>query len=401
MFKSLLKYISNPIDPDNNIDLAFHYDTLNQTSAAVSFYLRTAERTVDDFLKYKCLLYISICFNKQKDRELTIENILLKAISILPERQEAYLLLCESYERSKKWTECYTMANIGLSYPENKEKIDKIYFERQTLTFMKAVSAYWIGKFEESKRIFFELSLSNNLNEIFNNAIATNIDNIGYPRFFNYTSDLIDIFKYQFDGLENIKTNNSETFQDMFVLSVLNGKRNGSYLEFGCSHFLKNNNTFLLENTFNWTGLSIDIDCELVDLFNKNRKNPAICIDATSMNYIDLFDKYFYKKEIDYLQIDCDPANVSFEILTKIPFDDYKFSIITFEHDNYYDKEVKNNSRKFLKEKGYVLLVSDVLCFKTNLSYEDWWVHSDLIYDDHFLSIDKHNEVSEYFFNAI
>jgi len=395
MNNTLANYISNPVDPIYNFDLACYYDDIDQTSAAISFYLRSAERTTDDLLQYKCLLYISNCFKKQKDRETTVVNILLKAIALIPTRQEAYLLLCEAYERDKKWTDCYTMANIAIDLAA-KEPINKIECEQYMFIFMKAISGYWIGKFEESKQLLFELSLNDNINIIYKKAVENNINSIGYPKVFNYNSRLVDRFKYKFKNLNKVNTNYSETFQDMFVLSILDGKENGTYLEFGCNHYQKCNNTFLLETVFNWKGLSIDIDSDLIKLFNKNRKNPAICQNILEDKI--LLNQYFDNSHIDYLQIDCDPPEVSFEILKSIPFDTYTFSVITFEHDYYYNKEIKDLSREFLKEKGYILLVPDVCCFKTDLTYEDWWIHPNYIEDfRRFFSNDVYNEITKYF----
>ena len=103
----------------------------------------------------------------------------------------------------------------------------------------------------------------------------------------------INKYKYQFKNLDKIGKNYSETFQDMFVLSVLNGKENGTYLEFGCNHYQKCNNTFLLETKFDWKGLSIDIDEDLIELFNKNRKNPAICQNVLeTKNCLSLLDNH-------------------------------------------------------------------------------------------------------------
>ena len=48
------------------------------------------------------------------------------------------------------------------------------------------------------------------------------------PRYFN--SDF-DNLKYQFPGSENIANNYAQSMQDMFVLSMLDGKKNGVYVD--------------------------------------------------------------------------------------------------------------------------------------------------------------------------
>ena len=67
-------------------------------------------------------------------------------------------------------------------------------------------------------------------------------------------------------------------------------------------------------------------------------------------------------------------------------FDKYKFRTITFEHD-FYRGDFYNTryiSRQILHKRGYVSLFPDVgIGIDTNFSsFEDWWVHPDLINED-------------------
>jgi hypothetical protein len=80
------------------------------------------------------------------------------------------------------------------------------------------------------------------------------------------------------------------------------------------------------------------------------------------------------------LQVDCEPPAVSFEILKMIPLDKFKFAVITFEHDYYADleKKIRNESRAYLEEKGYIRVVGNV-SMNDYCPYEDWWVHPDLV----------------------
>jgi hypothetical protein len=84
--------------------------------------------------------------------------------------------------------------------------------------------------------------------------------------------------------------------------------------------------------------------------------------------------------EIDYLQIDCDDD--SYQTLRRIPFDDYKFAVIHFEHDVYIkEHKIREYSRNILRDRGYVLVVNDVAINETD-SHEDWWVHPDIVDSD-------------------
>jgi len=169
-------------------------------------------------------------------------------------------------------------------------------------------------------------------------------------------------------------------FQDIFVISILNGKQGGTYLEIGSGDPFKGSNTYLLESEFGWRGLSIEIKEEDVKKFNKKRKNPVLCMDASCINYEKHLEAYELPKNIDYLQVDCEPPETTYRILTSIPFDKYKFGVITFEHDYYADayKKYRKLSRDFLRSFGYELVVPDV-SMDDEHSFEDWWVHPNLI----------------------
>jgi len=116
--------------------------------------------------------------------------------------------------------------------------------------------------------------------------------------------------------------------------------------------------------------------------FKEKRKNPVELKDALKVNYPKLLDYYDLPKEIDYLSLDTEPAARTYEILTKIPFDELKFAVITFEHDHYVDidKTVREKSRKFLTDIGYRLVVGNASPDDWK-AHEDWYVHPDLVED--------------------
>ena len=166
----------------------------------------------------------------------------------------------------------------------------------------------------------------------------------------------------------------------MFVLSMLDGKKEGTYVEIGSAEPYHNNNTALLEKDFGWKGISVDYNMEKVREFESQRSNPVYYGDATDADYVTLFKENNLPKHIDYLQLDCEPANTTYRALELIPFDQYKFATITYEHDYYADSEKKYRdlSRKFLTEKGYILIANNISPDK-NSPFEDWWIHPDLV----------------------
>jgi hypothetical protein len=175
----------------------------------------------------------------------------------------------------------------------------------------------------------------------------------------------------------------------MFVLMALNGKTNGKYLEVGAHEPIVHSNTYILEKYFNWKGVSLEIDSNLVNKFNGIRDNFCLLQDATNANYDKILSDTNWGTDWDYLQLDCEPANNTFKALSQIPFEKYRFAVITYEHDYYCDntKSYRDRSRKYLESKGYELVVDNISADGKS-SFEDWWVHPDLV-DKNVLSTIK------------
>jgi len=194
-----------------------------------------------------------------------------------------------------------------------------------------------------------------------------------------YTIEKYPRLKYKFPGSQDIQTNYSQCNQDIFVLTMLEGKKNGTYFEIGAFDPIHISNTYLLEKDFDWTGLSIDILEN--SSFKSFRKNGYVITDALNTDYTELFEKNGLPKQIDYLSVDIEPSINTFTALKKLPHNDYRFSVITFEHD-YYQGDPYNvlpESREFLKSLGYVLIASNISSIDTSYPYEDWYVDPNVI----------------------
>jgi len=195
--------------------------------------------------------------------------------------------------------------------------------------------------------------------------------------------------KLPFFGFENLNENYSQAAQDLFVLSCLSGKTNGTFLDLGCSHPTKINNTFLLEKNFNWGGLSIDIDESLTSQYPSHRKTKAIPRDCTKLDFDEVLS-YYNSNHIDYLSLDLEPANVTLECLKAIPFDKIEFSVITYEHDKYrFGDQYREESRKIFKQMGYELISSDVC--SNNFPYEDWYYNPKYVNYEYIKVFEKNN----------
>jgi hypothetical protein len=392
-------YIENPENPETNRVLANYYDLIGQTASAVSFFLRTVERTDNKNLQYDCLLRAADCFSRQGTRSFTVKGILQHAIATLPKRPEAYYFLSKMYSEQDdtnagKWFDAYTTASIALDVCENFEPSNEFFLRptsypgKYALLFQKAHSSWWCGLCEESRSIFLDLYENYEMEDSFKTATINNLkfmnclppeENEKQP-FHTYSSGKHKSLKYKFPGSEKIERNYSEAYQDMFVLSALNGKRNGTYLEIGAGNTFYGNNTALLETEFGWSGVSVDFNESFVRAHHKERKNPCVLRDATTIDYSKFLKSHGFDTSIDYLQIDCDPPEVSLRILQNIPFEEYRFATITFEHDFYTNEndEVRSKSRKLLESYGYKLIVGNVSPRK-NKPYEDWWIHPELV----------------------
>lgn len=175
---------NDPLNPRKNFDIAREYENLGQTASAVGFYLRAAEHghDTDALVVYTSLLRISICIEGQKDRNLTVSNVLLQAIAYFPDRPEAYFLLSKFHERQGNWQESYTFAEVGLFFSRKRIEMlpaDVSYIGGLGLDFQKAVAAWWIGRVNESYSIFSYLKQNESLlPEEYKTAIDNNMQKI-------------------------------------------------------------------------------------------------------------------------------------------------------------------------------------------------------------------------------
>jgi tetratricopeptide (TPR) repeat protein len=387
---TLNKFIDNPYNDKVVFDLANLYYNQNQTASALTYYLRITE--LDSDLVYPSLLRAGLCLERQTNRVFSVKGLYLHAISHSPNRPEAYFLLSRLYERNREWQESYTIAAIAEhnDYSNNTSLlIDVEYPGIWGFKFEKAVSSWWMGRIDESLELFLSLDKHEIMDAPHITSVKNNIKMLTnswhIPVF--YTKNKMTELRYKFKNHETIQSNHSQCFQDMFILSALDGKQNGKYLEIGSADPYFYSNTALLEEQFGWDGISLDIDENEVNKFKRARKNTCLHADALKTDYKKLLDDADLGTDWDYLQLDCEPPNNTFEVLLSIPFEKYRFAVITYEHDYYCDetKSYRDKSRRYLESKGYELAVDNISA-DDNSPFEDWWIHPDLV-DKNVLSI--------------
>lgn len=181
----------------------------------------------------------------------------------------------------------------------------------------------------------------------------------------------------------NLQYGNSD--QENFIINILNKKTNGYYVELGANHPIEGSNTYYLEKEFSWKGVALEILPEYQSLHSKFRNNPCLLTDARKFDYKKYFIDNNFPKQIDFLQIDIDAgfdtnakqlgdSASSLHGLIQIPLSEYRFTIITYEHEalNDFKKNSERDAqREILDSYGYSLVVRNW--------HEDWWVDPNVV----------------------
>ena len=170
------------------------------------------------------------------------------------------------------------------------------------------------------------------------------------------------------------------------MIKCLKEKRNSTFVEIGSNHPIGVNNTYLLENKYGWSGFMVEYDGVFINEYKLHRPKSIYLIrDATKIDFLEEFEKVSFPKDNGYLQIDLDVENRStltvLEHMDKKIFDQYKFAVVTFEHDIYRGDyfETRRISREIFAKHGYVRVFSDVHAGEPYGEHEDWYVYPDLV----------------------
>jgi FkbM family methyltransferase len=186
------------------------------------------------------------------------------------------------------------------------------------------------------------------------------------------------------------KMSHSSIGQDLFVLSELQFKRDGYFVEFGATDGITSSNTYLLEREFGWRGIlaepahcwhqslrnnrssHIEELCvwsstgetlvfneiantgiSTIDAFtstdhHKKERRSGTRYEISTISLLDLLRKYNAPQHIDYLSIDSEGSE--FEILKAFDFSQYQFSVITCEHNH---TKRRDDIFRLLTARGY------------------------------------------------
>ena len=170
---------------------------------------------------------------------------------------------------------------------------------------------------------------------------------------------------------------NSDARQDEFAANILGFKKNGFCVDIGSCHSVISNNTFYFQD-LGWTSLSVEIEPGYNSSYSTRNLGVHLNTNALEVDYKKVFEENEFPTSIDYLSLDVD--TVSLEVLKILPMDEYRFKVITIEHDGYlYDDKYRGAQREILNANGYKLLCSNVYVQQPGYEgkefpFEDWWV---------------------------
>jgi len=193
-----------------------------------------------------------------------------------------------------------------------------------------------------------------------------------------------------------VKKSYSISGVDLVIDRIFRNKKKGVYIDIGCNHPIKYNNTYLLYKR-GWSGINVDLDTKSIQEFNKLRRNDTN-IQALISDKVELKNIYFYhersaintvskdlanyrkkkyklikrvsvtlnsviqnspykNKKIDFLSIDVE--NHEFQVLKAFNFQKYKIDIIVCENTDLSQNNLETqdqNLKNIFKSKLYKLL---------------------------------------------
>lgn len=206
--------------------------------------------------------------------------------------------------------------------------------------------------------------------------------------------------------LNNFKNIKSQLLQEVYALSVLEGKKGGYFIEAGASDGIDCSNTYLLEKSFGWSGLLVEPSDTSFRRLASNRSstitNAALWSESdlklqftetnspglstiTSLKDMDFLSrdrKVFKEYEVDTISLtdlvkrnsaplvidyfSLDTEGSEYEILKDFDFSNYSFNVISVEHA--WNEKNRRLVATLLRNNGYFQIRADLT------EYESWFI---------------------------
>lgn len=249
----------------------------------------------------------------------------------------------------------------------------------------------------------FDMKLSRKSN--FENMLRNSVRNSGCVQDLGLLKAVAPELRSQcIDMLDKSK---SQLRQDLFVLSELDFKESGYFVEFGAANGIHLSNSYLLEKEFKWNGLLAEPARMWHKELQKNRSGPieTRCVwkksgqtlkfneaeigelstiddfsdkdahskaretgtryDVETISFLELLETHNAPKVIDYLSIDTEGSE--YIILKDFDFDRYQFKVITCEHNH---TPMREKVYELLTRHGYKRK------FESLSKFDDWYINT-------------------------
>ena len=235
-----------------------------------------------------------------------------------------------------------------------------------------------------------------------------------YSKKNNLLKKLYFIFNKFFRKINNAKKSYSFGGMDLLINYLYKNKFNGVYIDVGCNHPIVGNNTFLLYQK-GWSGINIDLDSHIIEMFNYFRPkdcnvNSAVSnseketdlffyhersaintiskevhnsrkkkaeeikkIQSTTLDSV-IKDSPYFNKKINFLSIDVEGNELN--VLKGFNLKKYYPEVIVIEYLDLKMKELEFHNQDINR-----IINSEIYKYLTNYNYHLVnWLHSDLFF---------------------
>ncbi len=194
----------------------------------------------------------------------------------------------------------------------------------------------------------------------------------------NYISKDFQYLRVRPDTMKTLRKNYSQVWQDIFALVVNDAKMDGTFIEVGGGQPKVGNNTWLLEEAYNWRGFSIELDHKLAEMWAPGERpnTKMFMADALNFDFVKAVDDLDLPRHLDYLSFDLEPPELTLELIKKFPLDELSFNCITYEHDVYRmwgTVDEMYEHRDYFEKHGYDLVGDNLM--NQNCAMEEWFIH--------------------------
>ena len=163
---------------------------------------------------------------------------------------------------------------------------------------------------------------------------------------------------------------------DLIIDRMFSKVKDGVFIDLGCNHPIKYNNTYLLYKK-GWRGINIDLDKESIDEFNKIRDQDYNVQSLISSNIGEERDIYYYHSRSaintlsseliehrntkkDSIKIIKQTTNTLENIIEKSPFKDRKINLLSIDIENHEYEALKSFNFKKFKIDVIVIEIHDL-----------------------------------------